>query len=194
MSACSDDPKPNVLASTSQPVTTTIKARPQPKLTFTTGPTTAVGTGGAAKLTSADERAARRVVQQYIDVASWAPQSGQRTKVNISKVVAAPLVAYLDTHNDDELVFTDRKAQFKATTMRANITLHAVMNAEGTAGAIAAELSTRSTDGTATTKRSGELLLRPIDGRWQIAGFQLTVQRSRGDGSPATTTTTEVKP
>ena len=130
----------------------------------------------------------------YVDAASWKPQTSDPNPASLGAILSPQLIAHLKAHPDDELVFTDRKSKLKATTMRVKITLHALMNPDGTASAIAAEISTRSTDGVATTRRSGEVLLRPIGKNWQIIGFQLSVNRDPGAGSKSATTTSEVTP
>lgn len=58
-----------------------------------------------------------------------------------------------------------------------------------TAG-LAATTRTRTARGPVTITRTGDLVLRPDDGTWKIAGYSLTTDRAgKGLGSPATPTT-----
>ncbi len=191
---CSSDAPPKATPTTAVRISTTTAAPPTAKVKFSNGPSSVVGTGGPAALAAADEKRARQVVQSYINVASWAPLSGQPSATKLSSLISSELAAYLEAHPDDALVFGDQVSTTKATAMSAKVTLHAIMNPDGTPGAIAAEIATRSTNGRGSTKRSGELLLRPFDGTWHIIGFQLAVTRDPGDGSQAATTTTKVAP
>jgi hypothetical protein len=192
--ACSADTKAKVVprSSTAEPATTSTQ-RPA-KLTITKGATTATGTGGTHKLAAGDERAAHAVLRQYIEIALWAPISGQKISPNLPAIVSDSLRTYLSTHPKDSDVFTDRTSKLRADTMKAKVTLHAVFEPNGAPAAIAAEISERSSQGSVSTRRTGELLLRSRNSKWEIVGFELSVTRDTGSGAAPVTTTTKVAP
>ncbi|MBI2169214.1 MAG: hypothetical protein HYU28_06895 [Actinobacteria bacterium] len=152
--------------------------------------------GQPAQLTPADLDAIVATIEGYLRDATITPLSQTPDETSTTQAGPAPLAAHFvealtpRLGGDDALTLTDAHlgvAEDGVSTAKATATLAGLVQ-DGAAQFVNATIDVvvlakgvPAEDDEVTIKRSGDLVLRPVEGGWKIAAYKLSVEREFGD-------------
>ena len=171
--------------------TTTIDISGNEKYVFTAP--TVVTSGVNKPLPAGLALQLRQYAKQYLHEGMWLPLTKQQRSTKLDPLFTPEALKRIQPGQPDAMVLFDAIDLPTATKLDAVVATTVLTDPTGVPVSVALSLNATAS-GTGTIQRTGELLLLPVGAAWKIAGYDITVTRSPGNGVAPTSSTAKATP
>lgn len=162
------------------------------------GPTAVSSAGPEVALGPDVIEAVMEVVNGYVDVAVVSPLATGKPSKDLERFFGLRVITNVGPDGANRAALTEEgvpRATDDVTFTAEPVALTALADPAGNVlmvnAAIDLRLKTMVEGGPMEILRTGELLLEPFEGKWQITGYDLEVRRTTASGTTTTTAKTE---
>lgn len=135
----------------------------------------------------------RQYAKQYLHEGMWLPLTKQQRPTKLEGLFTTAALKRIKPGQPDASVLFDAVDGPTASKLDAVVATTVLTDPAGAPVSVALSLNATAS-GTGTIQRTGELLLLRIGATWKIAGYDITVTRSPGNGSAPTSSTAKATP
>lgn len=161
------------------------------------GPAAVSSAGPDVALGADVTKAVMKVLDGYVDAAVAAPLATGKPAKKIEKYFGLRVVTHVGPDGPDRAALTEDgtpKVTSDVTIAAKPVALTALADQSGQVLMVSASIDLRlktKIDGEPLQiVRTGEVLLEPVQGKWQITGYDIDVKRTTPDGTSTTTAAT----